>query len=213
MPAPLRSRIVAGLVDSGARLQFVAQTLLRALSASVGTELRRALADVSFVEPCPLSLPPLDERERLAARRRLAGAPALVVCGRLIADKRVHLAMEAAALVGARLWVVGDGPEAGRLRRQPSAGGAIFTGKLSRGEALATIAAADALVSCSRAEAAPTAVREARALGVPVVATAAGDLPLWAATDRGIVIVEPTAEALARALSHRLHLTVDSTEP
>jgi teichuronic acid biosynthesis glycosyltransferase TuaC len=51
------------------------------------------------------------------------------------------------------------------------------------------MAAADVLVSASREEGAPTVVREARALGVPVVAVPCGDLATWAAADPGIALV------------------------
>ena len=46
------------------------------------------------------------------------------------------------------------------------------------------IRASDLVVSASREEGAPTVVREARALGTPVVTTAAGDLVKWAELDR-----------------------------
>ncbi|HVY44240.1 MAG TPA: glycosyltransferase, partial [Minicystis sp.] len=63
------------------------------------------------------------------------------------------------------------------------------------------VAAADVLLHASAVEGAPTVVREARALGVRVVACPAGDLAAWAAADPGITLAEPTAEALARAVS------------
>jgi teichuronic acid biosynthesis glycosyltransferase TuaC len=52
------------------------------------------------------------------------------------------------------------------------------------------MSAADLLLSASRHEGAPTVVREARALGTPVVATDAGDLRAWAAADAGIWLVD-----------------------
>jgi len=53
-------------------------------------------------------------------------------------------------------------------------------------------------------EAAPTVIREARALGVPVIACDAGDVAAWAADDAGIRVVEGTAEALGGALANAL---------
>lgn len=76
----------------------------------------------------------------------------------------------------------------------------MFRGQLDRAEALAWIAASRVLVHPSRAEAAPTVVREARALGVPVVATAVGDIAEWAKRDPGILIADPQEEALASAI-------------
>ena len=52
------------------------------------------------------------------------------------------------------------------------------------------IAAADVLVSASAHEGAPSVVREARALGVPVVAVSAGDLAQWAERDAGLLLVD-----------------------
>ncbi|KYF67311.1 hypothetical protein BE11_37275 [Sorangium cellulosum] len=43
-------------------------------------------------------------------------------------------------------------------------------------------------------------IREARALGVPVVACDAGDVVAWARDDDGIVVAEGTADSLAAAL-------------
>jgi len=45
------------------------------------------------------------------------------------------------------------------------------------------------LGSASALEGAPSVVREARALGVPVVAVAAGDLAEWAKDDAGVLLV------------------------
>ena len=62
---------------------------------------------------------------------------------------------------------------------------------MTRPQALAWIAGADKLVHLSEAEGAPTVIREARALGVPVLATPVGDVPLWAASDAGIELFSP----------------------
>jgi hypothetical protein len=43
-------------------------------------------------------------------------------------------------------------------------------------------------------------VREARALGVPVVAVRAGDIARWAAADEGIAVVRDDAHAIAGSL-------------
>src|SRR5262249_24342971 len=72
-----------------------------------------------------------------------------------------------------------------------------FPGALRRREALAWVAAADVLVHPSAVEAAPTVIREARALGVPVVACDAGDVAAWSRDDAGIRVVAGSAEALA----------------
>ena len=66
---------------------------------------------------------------------------------------------------------------------------ATFVGQLPRAVALEWLAAADVLVSASREEGAPTVVREARALDVPVVARASGDLELWSREDPELFVI------------------------
>ena len=157
----------------------------------------RALLGAANPEPCSIlrvAPSPIDVTgvpARGAARQALAVTEnerlALVVA-RLIPEKRVALALQALTqLEGVSVIVVGDGPEFEALRaRFPRV---RFTGRLPRPETLRFIAAADVLVSASPDEGAPTVVREARQLGVPVVAVAAGDLAAWARTDPGIRLV------------------------
>jgi glycosyltransferase involved in cell wall biosynthesis len=64
-----------------------------------------------------------------------------------------------------------------------------FLGQLGRSQTLTWIAAADLVLTASLDEGAPTVVREARALGTPVVARAAGDLVEWARRDPGLVVL------------------------
>jgi glycosyltransferase involved in cell wall biosynthesis len=173
------------LLDHGARFRFVSERLREALCRE---------ADARLEEASRVELPPLDlslAPSRSSARSMLGIARAerlAVIVSRLVADKRVDLALAAANGVGFdQVVVVGDGPERQRLQRAfPSA---TFLGKLPRAGALAWLSAADVLVSASPAEGAPTVIREARALGVPVVAVAAGDLRRWAALDPKIHVV------------------------
>ena len=65
----------------------------------------------------------------------------------------------------------------GRARARGIAEGLLFTGPLSRADLDAAYAAADVLVTPSRAETWGMAVSEALAHGVPVLATLAGGLP------------------------------------
>jgi glycosyltransferase involved in cell wall biosynthesis len=84
-------------------------------------------------------------------------------------------------------FVLGDGPELERLMARFPA--ARFIGHVERAQALAYISAADVLVSASLREGAPSVVREARALGTPVVCLEAGDVKKWAETDPGLSVV------------------------
>jgi teichuronic acid biosynthesis glycosyltransferase TuaC len=90
---------------------------------------------------------------------------------------------------GLQTVVVGDGPERPALEQRFST--VRFVGQVERPLALAWLAAADALVSASLHEGAPTVVREARALGTKVVCLPAGDLRKWAEADPGIYVVGP----------------------
>ncbi|HEX4477276.1 MAG TPA: glycosyltransferase family 4 protein [Polyangiaceae bacterium] len=200
LPRPVRVAIVRSLLRRGATFRFVSNELAERLAHAT----TRELLTRSRVAPSPIDLYAAPDRRTARAALDIDERELVcVVVGRLIAEKRVDASIELAfglsqfphALLeneGAyRVVVVGGGPLAGELRsRYPSV---EFVGQLPRGAALAWIAGADVLVSASRDEGAPTAIREARALGVPVVAVPAGDLREWAARDPGITLVEARA--------------------
>ncbi|MBK9000159.1 MAG: glycosyltransferase [Myxococcales bacterium] len=181
LPRRLRQRIVAELRERGARIRCVSQQLAGELAA-----LDPRIAERVTVEPAPLDT---DGAPSRAEARALLGVAEderlLVIAGRLVREKRLDVALAAAELIPeARVVVLGDGPEHSRLRElSPSA---RFLGLLPRDRALAWIAAADLVLSASRTEGAPTVLREARALGVPIVSAVAGDLARWAEQDRDV---------------------------
>jgi teichuronic acid biosynthesis glycosyltransferase TuaC len=204
-PAPMRAAIVARLIDRAARFQFVAAHLLDALAASLPAGLAERLRASSRVEAAPIEIADVSvEAARLRASIEIADGERLAVCvGRLVAGKRVDLAIRAAARAGVRLVVAGEGPERAHLEVLARSCGARVTwaGALPREAALAWIAAADVLVHTSASEGAPTVVREARALGTRVVACAAGDLVRWSEADAGIEIVAPDPHAIAARIA------------
>jgi glycosyltransferase involved in cell wall biosynthesis len=163
----------------------------------VSTELRNLIADAGAAElyaEARVAQSPIDVSEapaRAVARseRGISDHERLIVIvGRLIRSKRTNLALSAVSLIPkTKIVVVGDGPERANLEHRFS--DAQFVGQIARREALGWIAAADLLVSASRQEGAPTVVREARALGVPVVSTASSDLHEWARNDRDLFVV------------------------
>ena len=180
------------LVRSRARLRFVSSELHDLVLGSLPRSQRQVLEPLSRVEPCAIDLS--GALSRAQARELLGIAPeasVAVIVARLIPGKRVQVALEACERVlELHALVIGEGPERARLmRRFPRAS---FVGQVERPLALAYVAAADALVSASLHEGAPTVVREARALGTPVVCLAAGDLARWAETDAGIHVVGQT---------------------
>jgi teichuronic acid biosynthesis glycosyltransferase TuaC len=183
-PRLVRAAIARALLARGASLRFASERLRREFVQAFTPATAQDLLARSRVV-----LPTLDLPARSSVRVRLPGAPETwVACGRLIASKRVDRVIVEAARRGARLTIVGDGPERARLhalaaRLLPST---HFTGHLPHPEALAHIAACDRFVHLSDLEGAPSVVREARALGVPVLATAAGDVADWARSDAGI---------------------------
>ncbi|MEI9951015.1 MAG: glycosyltransferase family 4 protein [Pseudomonadota bacterium] len=184
LPRVLRTHI--------ARAWLARRASLRVTSGELADALRAANPELSSslrVEASPIDVTDVPTRE--SARRALGIAeakPLALIVARLIPEKRVALALQALAQIDElSAVVVGDGPELASLRaRFPNA---HFTGYLPRFEALRWIAAADVLVSASAHEGAPSVVREARALGVPVVAVAAGDLTEWAKSDPGLLLV------------------------
>ena len=187
LPAPLRRRVAESL--RGAEIRCVSAELRTRLERALGSDMSRSMR----VEAMPLELD--GARTRAACRETLgvgADARLVVVVGRLLESKRVHVALASARLVpGAVTVVVGDGPELARLER--SFPEVRFVGRVSRRTALAWLAAADVLLTASRLEGAPSVVREARALGTRVVAVPAGDLRAWGRIDTGLCVLEGVA--------------------
>jgi glycosyltransferase involved in cell wall biosynthesis len=138
-------------------------------------------------------------------------SPLVVVVGRAVKDKQIPIAIEAATRAfGRPPLVIGDGPELPTLRqRYPDT---VFLGSRCRRETVSWIKAADVLLSASEKEGAPTVVREARALGTPVVCADAGDLRAWSQSDPHIYVVtqnDETAESKATSLAQALTLCVN----
>ena len=133
------------------------------------------------------------------------------VVGRLTRQKNLDLAIDAVAQVpDARLVVVGDGPDRGRLERKVAVSDArdrvTFRGALPRMEAIRVLAAADACVISSSWENFPHAAVEALAVGVPVVATAVGGVPeIVRDGENGLLVTPGSSSALASALQRLLN--------
>ncbi|HEY6722371.1 MAG TPA: glycosyltransferase family 4 protein [Polyangiaceae bacterium] len=187
LPRPVSRRILGQLVAQGASFRCVSEALRRDL-----VELCPKLAARARVAPCALSLDRVPTRD--SARSSLDVRDRLVVfVGRVIPSKRLDIGLGAAELLSdVDIVVVGDGPCMEELRqRHPRA---RFLGRLSHVETLRWIAAADLLISSSLDEGAPTAVREAVALGVDVVACPSGDLAAWARSEPLLWVTRNLAE-------------------
>lgn len=187
LPRAAREAIVVQLLHRVDSVRFVATALREHLASAIGPKLASQLEARSTVAPMDV------DTSDVAAP--IDPPPHYVVwVGRDIPTKRLDVAIDACARANRQLVVVG-------ASRKPS-DGVRFVGKVPRREALGWIASADVLLSTSIAEAAPTAVREARALGVRVLACPAGDLARWAQSDPHI--------ELAPTEAHLIHLVRSS---
>ena len=132
-------------------------------------------------------------------------AGTFVFVGRLTEQKALPVLLDAIDRTdGARLVVVGDGPEREQLERRAS-DRVTFVGALPRERVLAQLAGARAAVLSSAWENLPHAAVEALAVGTPVVSTAVGGVP-EVVTDgsNGLLVPPNDPEALAAALGRVL---------
>ncbi len=168
MPRALRERIVEDIILRATTWRFVSRALERTLTSCLPSRLEDRVLDMSTIEACAFELP--DVRARAAELRANLAAPVMCSVSRLVATKRVDLVIRHAARAKMALVVIGGGPERARLELLAKEQGvdARFMDTLPRNEALAWIAASEAVVFASEAEGCSTVVREAEALGVRV---------------------------------------------
>ncbi|MET9803364.1 glycosyltransferase [Streptomyces sp. NPDC006368] len=182
-------------LSAGARALYLAGERLGTATVAVSDTVARRLADWG-VRPARIRVVPngidvgrfaFDARARRAARRRLGIAPDAYVVGavgRLVAGKRFGTLIRAVARVPrARLLLVGEGEQRGRLERLAAECGAgdrvVCAGAVSGGLP-ELLSAMDVFVSTSADEAFGLAVVEALAAGLPVryvACPALDDLP------------------------------------
>lgn len=181
--APLmrrRARLLQALFAEAA-IVFAPTPFVRDLYAELGY-----VSDRVIVRPKGLDRPPELERSLQEWRLRAPGAPLHVgYLGSLSPQKGVHVLIEAVnRLVDEpiRLTIYGDPtvmPEyVAELRAMARHPGISFAGPVMRGAVWETLARMDVLVVPSLwYEAAPTTIREAFAVGLPVVASDLGTMP------------------------------------
>ena len=172
MPGVLRERVVGAIAARAMTWRFVSEALKESLLERLHESVRTRVARIAVVGAAVLEMP--DVREAVTRKRRELGAARVAVSvGRLVRSKRVDRAIEHVARTREVdvLIVVGDGPERGRLEALAHARevDARFVGRLPREEALVWIGAASVLLFASEREGASTVLREAAAMGTPVV--------------------------------------------
>lgn len=160
----------------------------------------------------------LDKR---TARDRLGLARdgGLVVCvSRLGREKGIDVLVEAAVRMqtaGARVVIVGDGPEmttlSGQIVRLGAGDRVFLAGARPHDEVPLWMAAADVTVLSSRKEGHPNAAVESLACGRPVVATRVGGVPeILTSSALGRMVPPEDPPALAAALDRALAATWDA---
>jgi glycosyltransferase involved in cell wall biosynthesis len=169
-----------------------------------GWGLDRARIDV-VMNPAP---PPVDVRAANLEPRTF------VFVGRLTEQKALPVLLEAiAAVPGARLDILGDGPERPVLDATVAALGlgerVRFLGAVPRDQVLEHLAGARAAVLSSAWENLPHAAVEALAVGTPVIATAVGGVPEVVRDGSNGLLVPPN-DASALALAMRTILVDDT---
>lgn len=171
----------AAVTDAYLRAFWGACAAIVAPSTDLADEIRGRLGDdrPSRVRVIPTGVDVAGIRA-LASRdpRSAAEWPADVVVvaslGRLAPEKSPMHVLDAVALAGLHLLVIGGGPSEADLRaraeRPDLVGRVAFTGALPRPEALATLAGADLFAFASRTETQGLVLAEALASGLPAVA-------------------------------------------
>jgi glycosyltransferase involved in cell wall biosynthesis len=155
-------------------------------------------------------IPPLSPAERSKARIELTGRddlPIVLAVGRLSNQKGYPDLIEAfrrviASGVEARLVIVGGGGKEEEIKTQIHDCGlqqqVILTGR--RADVPRLLAAGDIFASASHWEGLPVAVLEAMSAGLPVAATAVGELPRIIDESCGLLVPPHEPESLAAAL-------------
>jgi glycosyltransferase involved in cell wall biosynthesis len=192
-------------------LRYAVQRVV-AVGPTVAEVARRRLGRrrVDVIPNAVLPPPSLGEQDRAALRRQLVGdasRPLLIAVGRITGAKGYPDLIEAMARLRPRqpapaLVIVGGGDTIGELVAHVSSLG--LTGQVwllgARDDVARLLAAADIFVSSSHWEGLPLALLEAMMAGLPVVATAVGDIPTAVAEGTGVLVPPRQPAALAAAL-------------
>jgi glycosyltransferase involved in cell wall biosynthesis len=216
---PWGASLARFICRAGVDLVFVSQELHRRFSALCGAAPETWGAH-TLIEPAPIDASVfrrVDWAAREAARERLGiRAATVMAAGRLVPIKGFdNLVLALARLPGSvrpRLVIAGTGPEADRLTNlaRACAVDLCLLGNVGHADLAAWMMAADVFVHPCRSlpdgrqEGAPLVVREALAVGIPVIASALGGIPDLDGS-QGLTLVQAShVQALAREIAAAL---------
>ncbi|MCP2728587.1 glycosyltransferase family 4 protein [Limnofasciculus baicalensis] len=138
-------------------------------------------------------------------------SPLLLYVGRLGAEKEIErIKPVMAAIPGARLALVGDGPNRSNLEKHFAGTPTNFVGYLKGKELGAAYASADAFIFPSRTETLGLVLLEAMAAGCPVVAARSGGIPDIVTDGVNGYMFDPTDEE--GAIAATVHLFEQKAE-
>jgi glycosyltransferase involved in cell wall biosynthesis len=209
---PLRRRWAGAVADGATDLLFSSAALRREFLSWIPPVPRAKVAGRCHASAMGIEPPP-DAGPRDALRRRLGFERFTVLSvGRLVAIKGLRHAIDATAGEDWDLVLAGDGPERRRLEDHAADTGAPtrFLGARTGLAKAELLAAADAFVvpsielSSGRTEGTPTAVLEAAAAGLPIVASATGGIAEIFEHERSALLVRPGDPIALRASLRRL---------
>jgi len=201
-------------VDPLARFCLGRADLLLVATAETLRVLPRRLARRACVAPAIGCAPVGPAPPHAAARAAAGGAPLRILCaGRLGPSKGLGLALAATAAARRRglacsLEVVGDGPEAARLKALAVTLGladALWRPRLPQDALLVALAEHDVFLSPTLRESGGMAILEALGAGLPVVCLKASGPGLLVDASCGVAVepsggIRPTVSGLAAAL-------------
>ncbi|MBA4018917.1 MAG: glycosyl transferase [Pirellula sp.] len=170
---------------------------------------RRGFERVEFWPPAVDASLFHPDRRRAEMRKRLSAGhpnePLLLTVSRLAPEKSVGLLAEMLQRVpGARLAIVGDGPQREQLERMFPADRTNFVGYMTGAELADAYAAADMFVFASETETMGNVVLEAMASGLPVVAPRAGGIPSLVREGETALLYQPGNATEAAGLVNSL---------
>ena len=207
VPAPLRRPVSLGL-DAICRWDLKAAS--RVTHYIANSEITRQRIVALYRRDAPVVHPPVDI-ERFRVGPTAERGDHLIVVGELVAHKRIEAAIEAAAIVGRPIVVVGDGPEAARLRALHPAV-ARFVGRIDD-QRLAELYSGAYAMLVPGVEEFGIAVVEAQAAGCPIVAQSGGGVRETVRDAvSGVLVPTGSANDLAAGIEQLDRLAIDPAD-